>query len=198
MTFTIMGRCKDSGRLGIATATNALAVGVRVPFIRPRLGAVSIMAIADPRLGDTALQLLELGYKAPRVVEALAEGDPYAEYRQLGVIDDDGYVSIVGRNKDLVISGGFNVYPREVEDVLREHHAVADVAVVGTPSDEWGEEVTAYVVGDPVSAQEVREHVEGRLAPYKRPRIVHHVEELPRNALGKVQKHRLRGGRVVD
>lgn len=93
MTFTIMGRCKDSGRLGIATATNALAVGVRVPFIRPRVGAVSIMAIADPRLGDTAMRFLELGYKAPRVIEAVVAGDPYAEYRQLGVIDDDGFIA---------------------------------------------------------------------------------------------------------
>ena len=93
MTFTIMARCRESGRLGIATATNALAVGVRVPFIRPRLGAVSIMAIADPRLGDTAMRFLEMGYKAPAVVDALVAGDPYAEYRQLGVIDDDGFIA---------------------------------------------------------------------------------------------------------
>ncbi|MCG8544938.1 MAG: DUF1028 domain-containing protein [Alphaproteobacteria bacterium] len=93
MTFTIMGRCEQTGRLGIATATGSLAVGVRVPFVRSRLGAVSIMAIADPRLGDTALRFLEMGYKAPKVIEALVAGDPYAEYRQLGIIDDDGFVA---------------------------------------------------------------------------------------------------------
>ncbi|MEM9682819.1 MAG: DUF1028 domain-containing protein [Pseudomonadota bacterium] len=98
MTFTMMGRCKETGRLGIATATNALAVGVRVPFIRPNLGAVSIMAIADPRLGDTAMHFLEIGYKAPAVIDALVAGDPYAEYRQLGVIDDDGFIA--ARNGD--------------------------------------------------------------------------------------------------
>lgn len=93
MTFTIMGRCADTGRLGIATATRSLAVGARVPHIRSRLGAVSIMAIADPRLGDTAVKYLEMGYKAPKVIEAVVAGDPYAEYRQLGVIDDDGFIA---------------------------------------------------------------------------------------------------------
>lgn len=93
MTFTIMARCEKTGRLGIATATRSLAVGARVPHIRSRLGAVSIMAIADPRLGDTALRFLEIGYKAPKVIDALVAGDPYAEYRQLGVIDDDGFVA---------------------------------------------------------------------------------------------------------
>jgi uncharacterized Ntn-hydrolase superfamily protein len=93
MTFTIMARCPDSGRLGIATATRSLAVGARVPHVRSHLGAVSIMAIADPRLGETALRFLEMGYKAPNVIEALVAGDPYAEYRQLGVIDDDGFIA---------------------------------------------------------------------------------------------------------
>lgn len=93
MTFTIMARCPETGRLGIATATRSLAVGARVPHIRTRLGGVSIMAIADPRLGTTALELLAMGYKAPKVIDALVATDPYAEYRQLGVIDDDGFIA---------------------------------------------------------------------------------------------------------
>jgi len=93
MTFTIMGRCPETGRLGIATATRSLAVGARVPHIRSSLGAVSIMAIADPRLGTSALRFLEMGYKAPKVIDALVAADPYAEYRQLGVIDDDGFIA---------------------------------------------------------------------------------------------------------
>ena len=88
---------------------------------------------------------------------------------------DDGYLRIVGRTKELIITGGYNVYPREVEDVLRAHPSVADVAVIGTPSDEWGEVVNAA----------------GLLAPYKRPRVVRYVDELPRNALGKVLRHEL-------
>ena len=90
-TFTVLARCPRTGRLGIATATRSLAVGARVPHVRAGLGAVAIMAIADARLGYTALRLLELGYKAPAVIEELVKGDPYAEYRQLGVIDADGF-----------------------------------------------------------------------------------------------------------
>ena len=92
-TFTAVARCPRTGQLGIATATRSLAVGARVPHVRARLGAVAIMAIADPRLGHMAIRLLRLGYQAPAVIEALVAGDPYAEYRQLGVIDDDGFAA---------------------------------------------------------------------------------------------------------
>ncbi|GBD16301.1 hypothetical protein HRbin26_01196 [bacterium HR26] len=93
MTFTVIGRCVRTGMLGIATATHSYAVGVRVLFVRARLGAVAIMAVADQRLGHTALKLLELGYKAPGVIEELVRADPYHEYRQLGVVDDDGFAA---------------------------------------------------------------------------------------------------------
>lgn len=93
MTFTIVARCKRTGMLGIGTATNAFCVGVRVPFIRERTGAVAIMAIADERLGPIALRLLELGYKAPGVIEQLVIADPFAEFRQLAVVDDDGFAA---------------------------------------------------------------------------------------------------------
>jgi uncharacterized Ntn-hydrolase superfamily protein len=92
-TFTVIGRCRRTGRLGIGTATRSLAVGARVPHVRARLGAVAIMAIADARLGQMALRLLEAGSKAPAVVEELVRSDPYAEYRQLGVIDADGFAA---------------------------------------------------------------------------------------------------------
>jgi malonyl-CoA/methylmalonyl-CoA synthetase len=119
----------------------------------------------------------------------------------LGSVDDDGYLEIVGRAKELIISGGFNVYPREVEDMIREHTQIEDVAVVGETSDEWGERVVAYVVvvgaGEPPSLEILREFIGDRLAPYKHPRRLYRVEALPRNALGKVQKHRLVAGSVL-
>lgn len=93
MTFTVVARCKRTGMLGIGTATNAYCVGVRVPFIRERSGAVAIMAIADERLGPIALRLLDLGYKAPGVIDQLVVADPFAEYRQLAVVDDDGFAA---------------------------------------------------------------------------------------------------------
>jgi uncharacterized Ntn-hydrolase superfamily protein len=89
--------------LGMATSTSAPAVGVRVPFIRPRLGAVAIMALSDERLGQIGLNLLELGYKAPGVIEQLVVADPNPEYRQLGVVDDDGFAAArTGTNLDVV------------------------------------------------------------------------------------------------
>jgi uncharacterized Ntn-hydrolase superfamily protein len=91
MTFTMIGRCGRTGMLGIGTATRSWAVGVRVPFVWPRLGAVAIMAMADQRLGPMGLRFLELGYKAPGTIEQLVAADPYCEYRQLGVLDDDGF-----------------------------------------------------------------------------------------------------------
>jgi len=110
----------------------------------------------------------------------------------IGHVDADGYVSIVGRAKELIISGGYNVYPREIEDLLRAHPAVVDAAVVGTPSAEWGEVVTAYVeLGDDVASEELLEWAAQGLAPYKRPRLVHAVVELPRNKLGKVLRDQL-------
>jgi acyl-CoA synthetase (AMP-forming)/AMP-acid ligase II len=107
---------------------------------------------------------------------------------------DDGYVTIKGRDSDLIVSGGYNVYPAEVEDVLLTHPSVAEVAVTGTPSDEWGEAVTAWVVadGDPPTHQELVDFASGLLAPYKRPRLVRFVDELPRNAMGKVRRVDLR------
>jgi malonyl-CoA/methylmalonyl-CoA synthetase len=107
---------------------------------------------------------------------------------------DDGYVSIRGRDSDLIVSGGYNVYPAEVEDVLLTHPSVAEVAVTGTPSDEWGEAVTAWVVADgsPPTHEELVAFATGLLAPYKRPRLVHFVDALPRNAMGKVRRVDLR------
>ncbi len=112
----------------------------------------------------------------------------------LGVVED-GYVRLLGRSTDVIISGGFNVYPAEVEDVLLGHPSVAEVAVTGVPSEEWGEVVCAWVVPDGVSRPDVEAlltYAAQRLAPYKRPRRLHVVDSLPRNSMGKVLRSELR------
>jgi malonyl-CoA/methylmalonyl-CoA synthetase len=111
----------------------------------------------------------------------------------LGSLDPDGYLRILGRSRELIISGGLNVYPREVEEVLLGHPEVEEAAVIGTPSEEWGEIVTAFVVtgGSKLDERDLVEFAAERLAAFKRPRAVHLVESLPRNALGKVVKHKL-------
>jgi long-chain acyl-CoA synthetase len=113
-----------------------------------------------------------------------------------GHLDDDGYLFLTDRVKDLVISGGENVYPAEVEAVLRQHPDVADVAVFGLPDERWGEVVAAAVVArTALTAEDLVAFTEGRLAGYKRPRTVRFVDELPRNAAGKVLRRVLRTAR---
>jgi malonyl-CoA/methylmalonyl-CoA synthetase len=113
----------------------------------------------------------------------------------VGEIGEDGTVAIRGRLKELIISGGFNVYPREVEIVLEAHPSVLEVAVAGVPSEAWGEEVTAFVVPSkthPLVAEELIAFARERLATYKCPRHVVVVESLPRNAMGKIERSKLK------
>jgi malonyl-CoA/methylmalonyl-CoA synthetase len=110
----------------------------------------------------------------------------------LGVVED-GYVRLLGRSTEVVISGGHNVYPAEVEDVLLGFPDVVEVAVSGTPSEEWGEVVSAWVVSASaeLDVEGLLAHASAALAPYKRPRIVRQVDSLPRNSMGKVQRRLL-------
>ena len=168
------------------------SVGFPLPGVELRLeGEPAEIQVRGPNVFD--------GYwERPEANQAAFTADGWFKTGDLGAIDADGYVQIVGRAKELIISGGFNVYPREVEDVLREHPAIEDVAVVGEESAEWGERVVAYAVAaEPIELEALREAVGDRLAPYKHPRGLHLVDALPRNALGKVQKHRLSGGEVL-
>ena len=113
----------------------------------------------------------------------------------IGRLDTDGYLYVLDRIKDMICSGGENIYPRTIEAVLYTHPAVADAAVIGVPDEQWGEAVTALVVVRPgvsTSPQEIIEFCRGRLAGFQRPRSVEVVDALPRNASGKVLKHVLR------
>lgn len=134
------------------------------------------------------------GYWERPDATALSRRDGWFRTGDLGACDRDGYLRLLGRAGDLVISGGFNVYPSEVEQVLVEHPDVAEVAVTGTPSEEWGEVVTAWVVpaGGSVDEHGLLQWAAARLAPYKRPRLVRIVDALPRTALGKVRRSELR------
>jgi len=112
----------------------------------------------------------------------------------LGIIDEDGYVSIVGRNKDLIISGGYNIYPKEIEQVLDDQPGVLESAIIGVPHKDFGETVVGVLVADntTLDLDRVQSAVEESLARYKHPRKLIVVKELPRNTMGKVQKNLLR------
>ena len=156
--------------------------GVEVP-----IGEVGELFSRSPYLFD--------GYHGQPAATAEAFLDDYFSAGDLAVRDDENHFYIVDRKKDMILSGGINVYPREVEEVLFRHPLVADVAVIGVPDAYWGESVTAVVVPRPglsMTDQDVRAFCEGKLASFKHPRAVVFTDQLPRNAAGKVLKRVLR------
>jgi acyl-CoA synthetase (AMP-forming)/AMP-acid ligase II len=121
--------------------------------------------------------------------------DGWLHTRDMATVDEDGYIYIVDRKSDMIISGGFNIYPFEVEEVLYRHAAVFEAAVISVPDDQWGEAVKAVVVlkkGAVASEEELIEHCKQHLATYKKPKSVDFVTELPKNAYGKVMRRVLR------
>ena len=109
----------------------------------------------------------------------------------IGRMDEQGFLTILDRSKDMIISGGSNIYPREVEEVLLKHAAVREASVIGRPHPEWGEVVVAYVVGE-VPARELDELCLGEIARFKRPKDYVFVDALPKNNYGKILKTELR------
>jgi malonyl-CoA/methylmalonyl-CoA synthetase len=133
-------------------------------------------------------------WNRPDATAEAFSSDGWFRTGDLGWCSEDGYFTITGRAHELIISGGYNVYPREVEDVLVAHPAVAEVAVLGGADADLGEQVVAVIVprpGSSATAEEIITFCRERLAAYKKPRRIVFVEALPRNALGKVQKHLL-------
>jgi fatty-acyl-CoA synthase len=131
---------------------------------------------------------------AERTAEAI-DSAGWMHTGDLATMDDEGYVRIVGRIKDMIIRGGENVYPREIEEFLYAHPAVADVQVVGVPDERLGEEVMAWVIareGATVDEEELRDYCRGKIARYKIPRYVATCSEFPMTVTGKIQKHKLR------
>ncbi|MYR35055.1 AMP-binding protein [Nocardiopsis alba] len=151
-------------------------------------GEVGIVEVRGPNVFS--------GYwRMPEKTAAEFREDGFFITGDLGRVDEDGHLCIVGRDKDLVISGGYNVYPKEVEELLDAHPGVLESAVIGVPHPDLGEAVAAVVVPRPgleLQAEELLESISGDLARFKRPRAVRVVEALPRNVMGKVQKAELR------
>lgn len=134
-------------------------------------------------------------WQLPEKTAAEFRADGFFITGDLGRVDEDGYLCIVGRDKDLVISGGYNIYPKEIEELLDAHPEVLESAVIGVPHPDFGETVVAVVVpapGKQPRAEELLDFIAGDLARFKHPRAVRTVEALPRNVMGKVQKAELR------
>jgi o-succinylbenzoate---CoA ligase len=134
----------------------------------------------------------EILVRGPMVAPGALAADGWLHTGDLGRLDADGRLEVLGRLKELIVSGGENVAPLEIEQVLLAHPAVADAGVAGVPDPEWGEAVTAFVVlAEPVEPDELRAWARDRLEPFKVPKAIHAVDSLPRNPGGKVLRDRL-------
>ncbi len=172
---------------------------------------VRIVSVDDPAAtvgrGETG-ELCTRGYSVmsgywndpERTAEAI-DADGWMHTGDLAVMDEDGYVNIVGRSKDMVIRGGENIYPREVEEFLYTHPDVVDVQVVGVPDERYGEQLLAAVRRRPeatTTEDDIRDFCRGKIAHYKVPHYVRFVDEFPMTVTGKVQKYKLREQAIDD
>ena len=197
MTITVLPPAEhqgeDPGRLARLGSVGRAQTGVELAVLDRRAQPLPIGETGEVCVrGDTVMA----GYlnRPEATAQTLANG--WLHTGDLGRLDEAGYLTLVDRSKDLIISGGSNIYPREVEEALLRHPAVAEVAVIGVPDADWGESVLAVVVprpGRPLAADELDHFLLGELARFKRPRHYQFVGELPKNATGKVLKRELRG-----
>ncbi|NLT96699.1 MAG: AMP-binding protein, partial [Christensenellaceae bacterium] len=134
-------------------------------------------------------------YKMPEATAQVIDKDGWLHTGDLGMKDEQGYYRITGRLKDMIIRGGENIYPREIEEFLYTHPAISDVQVVGVPDHKYGEEVLACIIlkkGATATEEEIQQYVREGLSKHKTPRYVRFVDSFPMTASGKIQKYKLR------
>ncbi|MEM7092494.1 MAG: AMP-binding protein [Actinomycetota bacterium] len=169
--------------------------------------------IVDPETGETVERGREgeyctrgfhvmLGYwNDPEKTDAAIDADGWMHSGDLATMDDEGFVNIVGRIKDMIIRGGENVYPREIEEFLYTHPKIADAQVIGVPDEKYGEEIMAWVQlvdGETATEDEVKEFCRGKIAHFKVPRYISFVNEFPMTVTGKVRKIEMREKSIAD
>jgi len=134
-------------------------------------------------------------YKMPEATAAVIDKDGWLHTGDMARRDSNGYFKITGRIKDMIIRGGENIYPKEIEDFIYTHPRVRDVQIVGVPDKQYGEEIMAWVIlkdGETMTEEELRDYVRRHMAKHKTPRYVVFVKEFPMNAAGKVLKYKMR------
>lgn len=189
----------DSIERRVATVGKALP-GVEARLVDPETGREAGVGEQGELL--TRSDMVMRGYyNMPEATAAAIDGEGWLHTGDLATVDADGYYKITGRLKDMIIRGGENVYPREVEEFLYTHPKVAEVQVIGVPDERFGEEVMAWVTlkpGEAADAEEIREFCRGRIAHYKVPRYVKLTGEFPMTVTGKIQKFRMREMAVAE
>jgi long-chain acyl-CoA synthetase len=172
------------------------SIGTPIEGVEMRVVDEDDNEVAQGEVGEVVIRghnIMKGYWNKPEATEEAMRGG-WFHSGDMARTDEDGYFYIVDRKKDLIIRGGYNVYPREVEEVLYEHPKIREAAVVGVPHDEWGEEIGAAVVlhdGEDLAAQEVSAYVKERIAAYKYPRVVWFIDELPKGPTGKILKREI-------
>ncbi|MFJ3261523.1 malonyl-CoA synthase [Pseudomonas sp. NPDC086581] len=196
MTETGMNTSNPLDGQRIAGTVGFPLPGVELRITDPAQAEPTLLPQGEPGMIEVRGPNVFQGYwRMPEKTAEELRADGYFMTGDIGFVDDRGYVQIVGRNKDMIISGGFNVYPKELEEILDTLPGVAESAVIGVPHPDFGEGVTAVLVaskGEAPSEAQVLAALDGKLARFKQPKRVMVVDALPRNVMGKVQKNVLR------
>jgi fatty-acyl-CoA synthase len=178
-------KCTTAGRVLPGIEVQIRSPETREPLARNSTGEICVRSVGN--MGGY--------FKMPEATATAVNEEGWLHTGDLGTVDDSGYISITGRLKDMIKRGGHNVYPREIEDVLARHPAVAESAVFGIPHPELGEEIAAavrLVQGSSVTGEDLREWLFSQIAPHKIPRVWHFVDSFPTNSNGKIQKFELK------
>jgi fatty-acyl-CoA synthase len=165
------------------------------------------LKIVDPKTGDIVprgepgeicargYMIMDGYYKNPDATNMAIDAQGWLHTGDLGTLDEDGYCKITGRIKDMVIRGGENIYPREVEEFLYTHPNISDAQVIGVPDMKYGEELCAWVKmknGEKIAESDIKEFCKGKIAHYKIPKYIRFVDEFPMTISGKIQKYKMR------
>ncbi len=196
MTITALSKFHHADRGHPRHAERLASVGVAQSVVEVSIRAASGEALAPGDIGEVCVRgdVVMAGYWRDAAATAAAIREGWLWTGDVGVLDADGFLTLKDRSKDLIVSGGANVYPREVEEVLLLHPAVAEAAVVGRPDPEWGEAIVAFIVarGTPPAEEVLDRLCLEHIARFKRPKEYRFVERLPKNNYGKVVKTELR------
>ena len=186
-------RTEDTLERRVSTVGTALP-NVEIKLVDPETGEVTLVD-GQGELLTRSFMVMKGYYNLPEATAAAIDKDGWLHTGDLATVDEDGYYRITGRLKDMIIRGGENVYPREIEEFLYTHPKIADVQVIGVPDERFVEEVMAWVMlkpGETADAEEIRDFCKGKIAHYKIPRYIKMTTEFPMTVTGKVQKFRMR------
>jgi len=199
--YDVYGCTEATPSIAILKAKDSLrkreCVGPAVPFLEVRIVDDQDQDLPIGEVGEIICRgpnIMKGYYKDEEATQEALRGG-WLRTGDLGRMDEEGFIYIVDRKKDMIVSGGENIYPREIEEILYSHPKIQEAAIIGVPDPLWGESVKAVIVlkkGESMTEEEVIEYCKRHLASYKKPRSVEFVESLPRNPSGKVLKTLLR------